>query len=613
MGARSTAGSRRRNLALVVVGASILSAGAGVLVGRRLQSPADAAAGAAAPDPSRITVPVERRSLESRLVANGDLEYQEPAPIRLAGPVGASAGATQIVTRAPALEAALAEGDVFMEVSGRPVFVFQGALPTYRSFEPGVTGPDVQQLEEALVRLGLDPGPVDTVYDDATEAALDQLYALRGYQSEGPTAEQRTQLRAAEKAVADAEAALTRAKADLATAGKPIAGSELLRQQQALQSAKDAVPAAEAAATRRNADAVAAVTAATTARDAAKAARDTAKSTLDAAKAPTAVSPATGLPYTTDELKPFEDDLAAKETALAQAETELRTAISDRDTTATEVAAAIEAARDALLLAQLTYDEAVAPKDTGAAGEAVFAAQQAVDQARADLLVQQSQVGTKMPAGEMVFLPTLPTTITEVTATLGKAPADPVATASSTQSQIRGRIGADDADLVRVGTRVAIELRDADLATTGVVADIEEPQGDGNGDGSGDGGGSDERLTILVQPDDPSVLADFIGFSVRLTITASSTDGEVLAVPVAALSVGADGESRVEVERSAGDEPGAVETVTVTVGLSADGYAEVTPVGASLVAGDRVVVGTDSGRRGSDDPSDSGDGEGSGG
>lgn len=609
MGARSTAGSRRRNLALVVVGASILSAGAGVLIGRRLQSPADAAADAAAPPASRITVPVERRALESRLVANGELEYQEPAPIRLAGPVGASAGATQIVTKAPELDAPLAEGDVFMEVSGRPVFVFQGTLPTYRSFEPGVTGPDVQQLEEALVRLGLDPGPVDTVYDDATEAALDQLYALKGYQSEGPTTEQRTQLRSAEKAVTDAEASLTRARTELTNAGKPLSGAELLRQQQALQSAKDAVPAAEATATRRNADATATVTSATATRDAAKAARDGAKAARDAARAPGAINPATGSPYTAEEWKLLDDDLAAKETALTQAENDLRRAISDRDATAVEVAAAIDAANDALLLAQATYDEAVAPKDTSAAGDAVMTAQQVLDQARADLMIQQSQVGTKMPAGEMVFLPTLPTTITEVGVVQGKAPADPVATASSTRSQISGRISADDANLVRVGTPVSIELRDADIATTGVVTDIREPSKDDGGNESGDGDGGDDRLTIVVQPDDPKLLSDYIGFSVRLVITASSTDGEVLAVPVAALSVGADGESRVEVERGTGDEPGAVETVRVTVGLSADGYAEITPVGGSLTEGDRVVVGTDSGRGDASDE-DSGDGSG---
>jgi peptidoglycan hydrolase-like protein with peptidoglycan-binding domain len=621
MSSTKAAGHRRRNLALFVVGASVASAAAGIVIGQQLQSPADAAAAAAAPEASRITVPVERRSLESRLIANGELQYDEPIPVRLTGSVGASAGSTQVVTKAPELNATVDEGMVLMEVSGRPVFVFRGDLPTYRSFEPGTTGPDVQQLEEALSRLGFDPGPVDTVYDDATEAALDALYLSAGYQSEGPTAEQRTRLRGAEKAVADAEAALTRANADVATAGKPISGAELLRQQQALQSARDAVPAAQATATRRNTDAATAVTAATTARDAAKTARDRARTARDAAIAAGAINPDTGVAYTSVEVRALEDDLAAKETALVEAEASLRRATSDRDTAAAEVAAAITSAQDALALAELTYAEAIAPKDVRTARDGVTAVQKQLDQARADLMIEQSQVGTKMPSGEMVFLPSLPTTLTEVAAVAGKAPADPAATASSTDSLIRGRISASDADLVRVGTEVAIELRDADVTTTGVVEKIEEPEtGDGNGGGGGGGGGDQGdgqgRLTLVVRPDDPSVLKDFIGFGVRLTVTVSSTDGDVLAVPVAALSVGPDGESRVEVERAAGDGDGAVELVAVTVGLSAEGYAEITPVGGAILQeGDRVVVGSDTGRRssgsdGSGDGSNSDEAEG---
>jgi hypothetical protein len=378
-----------RRLALLVVGVAIVSALGGVWVGSRLRSPAEAEADRKPPTASRITVPVTRQALSSTLALSGEIQFAEPFPVRLAGSVGLGDGDTAVLTRLPELDAPLAEGDVVMEVSGRPVFVFQGALPTYRSFEPGVTGPDVQQLEEALVRLGLDPGPVDTVYDDATEAALDQLYALKGYQSEGPTSEQRTQLRAAEKAVTDAEASLTRATTELANAGKPLSGAELLRQQQALQSAKDAVPAAEATATRRNADATATVTSATSTRDAAKAARDAAKAARDAARAPGAINPATGSPYTAEEWRLLDDDLAAKETALTQAEHDLRRAISDRDATAVEVAAAIDAANDALLLAQATYDEAVAPKDTSAASDAVMTAQQVLDQARADLMIQE--------------------------------------------------------------------------------------------------------------------------------------------------------------------------------------------------------------------------------
>ena len=75
--------------------------------------------------------------------------------------------------------------------------------------------------------------------------------------------------------------------------------------------------------------------------------------------------------------------------------------------------------------------------------------------------------------------------------------------------------------------------------------------------------------------------------NVRVTIPVKSTHGKVLAVPVAALSAGPDGSSRVEVLRD-----GKVELIPVTVGLSADGYAQVTPVGrAKLSEGDQVVVG----------------------
>jgi hypothetical protein len=162
---------------------------------------------------------------------------------------------------------------------------------------------------------------------------------------------------------------------------------------------------------------------------------------------------------------------------------------------------------------------------------------------------------------------------------------------------------------VQLPAPVTIELRDVGISTTGVLTEIKKQteggdDGSGGGDGSSDGAG---RLVIVVQPDDPKVLNDYIGFPARITISVSSTDGEVLAVPVAAISVGADGESRVEVERNEGDGPDAVEIVKVTVGLTAEGYAEITPVEAgALQRGDRVVVGEDRRRSGRADTSDGG-------
>jgi hypothetical protein len=77
------------------------------------------------------------------------------------------------------------------------------------------------------------------------------------------------------------------------------------------------------------------------------------------------------------------------------------------------------------------------------------------------------------------------------------------------------------------------------------------------------------------------------GQNVRVTIPVEATQGEVLAVPLAALSAGAGGESRIEVQRADDN----VERVAVEVGLAAGGYAEVRAVRGSLEEGDLVVVG----------------------
>jgi hypothetical protein len=82
--------------------------------------------------------------------------------------------------------------------------------------------------------------------------------------------------------------------------------------------------------------------------------------------------------------------------------------------------------------------------------------------------------------------------------------------------------------------------------------------------------------------------ASLVGTSVKLSIAVESTQGKVLAVPIGALSVAADGTSRVQVDRG-----GRTRFVTVVPGLAAQGFVEVTPTrGGRLEAGDLVVVGS---------------------
>jgi multidrug efflux pump subunit AcrA (membrane-fusion protein) len=584
-----------------VVLVAALSAVAGAIVGSRLKSPADAAGEREAPAASRITVPVERRALTSALTLAGEIQFAEPTPIKLAGPVGIDAGASQVVTRVPEIDQQVAEGEVLLDVSGRPVFVLQGDLPMYRALTLGSEGADVAQLEQALARLAVDPGLIDTVFDGATAAALDAFYSSIGYPSVGPSAEDSDRLRELRDAVTTAEDNVRRAETDLANAGNRVEGAELLALEQAVAQARDQVPRAQAQAQRNNETAAAAVRNATTSRDAAAVVRDTAQARLDLALTPEAVDPDTGSPYTADEIAVRQAELAQAEDALAQASTALSDAQAQQVNVISQGQAEVRAASDARALAEAQLADAQRPPDTSTAQQALDDARLALDQTRAEYEQVAGSTGTRLPPGEVVFVSQLPSTVTEVTVAVGGAATDVLLTLSSAETHVLARVARADSDLVKVGADVNIELRDFDLEFAGKVASIGQPE-ESEAGGSGSG-----RLEVTVTPDDPEVLRDYVFSSVRIVIGIASTGEDVLVVPVAAVSVGGDGSSRVEVEREpiTNDDQGSTDIVRVEVGLTAQGLVEITPIDASLVEGDRIVVGTESSERRNRSDSDS--------
>lgn len=582
-------GRSRRRRALAVVAVAVASAVAGVVVGGRLKSPEDRAAERRPPRASRITVPVARRTLSSRLTLAGEIAYAEPTPIKLAGAVGIESGETGVLTRLPELEQQVTEGHVLLEVSGRPVLVLQGVLPTYRSIGPGAVGADVLQLEEALQRLGLEPGTVDTTFDAATEAAIERLYTASGYTAIGPSAEEDDRLRAARTAVTDAENAVRDAQNALDEARETASGAALLGLQQAVAQARDAVTAAEHAAQRDNDAAAAAVTNATATRDTAVSTRDATKRLLETAAAPGAIDPATGEAYTSDEIEMRRVAANDAQAALTEAEAALASATAQKTATAAEGTTAVKQAKDARALAEAQLADATKAPDTSAQQRALDDATANLAEATADLAETEAAVGIRIPAGELVFAPTLPSTVTSVEGIVGAAlPAEAVATISSSLTQIVGRVSRADAGLVQAGNRVTVELRDADVSFTGTIASIGNPPTAGSDGESG-------RQQVIVTPDDPAAMASHVNSAVRIVVDIASTGGEVLVVPMAAVSVGGDGSSRVEVE----DEPitddgdGSTRFQEVDVGLSADGMVAVTPRGGSLEEGERVVVGAE--------------------
>jgi hypothetical protein len=148
---------------------------------------------------------------------------------------------------------------------------------------------------------------------------------------------------------------------------------------------------------------------------------------------------------------------------------------------------------------------------------------------------------------------------------------------SNLQLAVDSAVSANDAKLIRVGAPAVISQPDLGITATGEVTQIATTPGTNGVD--------PQRFYLEVTPKDAP--AALVGTSVVLTITVNSTETDVLAVPVAALSVAADGTSRVEVK--AGD--GTTHFVAVTPGLTAKGLVAVVPAGA-LAAGDLVIVGT---------------------
>ena len=167
-------GPQHVRLPIVALAAVILLAGGGWVAAQQIKSPAQVAADTAAPTASLVTAAVERRSLSTEVIVRGTGRYGKPQPISL--PSSALKTSTQVISRIAKPDAGPARALVAMTVSGRPVFVLQGATPMHRDIGPGDSGEDVRQLERALARFGYSPGGVDGRYDGSTAAAVAQMY-----------------------------------------------------------------------------------------------------------------------------------------------------------------------------------------------------------------------------------------------------------------------------------------------------------------------------------------------------------------------------------------------------------------------------------------------------
>ena len=574
--------SRRIKMLSAVLMAVAAAAALALVAGSRIESPADAAARTAPPVPSPILVPVEKRVLGSNIITRGTARFGLPQPVSIApSTLKAAAG---LITTLPARGTQVPEGGVLLTASGRPVFVLQGDIPAFRDLVPGLSGEDVRQLEKALARMRFDPGPVDGHYDQQTAAAVARWYKSKGWEPFGPTRDQLAAVRTLEREAGDA------AKAALAASAAAAAAAPAVESARAT-AAHNARAAAAELATR-----LAELPGLETGRDSdlsltLQNERAKAEHANTAAETELAAQIADEAFISLDPRQPETARRAAKakvELARAAAHKtrlEGRAAVLAAERATAQVGGKIERAETAVASARLAEKSVRVEGDRlvqvalDAQRLAEFDARLADERLRplaADLALARQKLGVQVPVDEIVFIRALPVRVEEVKAAVGAAATGPVLSVTDNQLSIDSALPLEAAPLVKAGMKVAIDEQALAVNATGVVQTIAATPGTRGVDGF--------HIYFETRVDPTPVRLD--GFSVRLTIPIKSTNGAVTAVPISALSLAADGSSRVQVQDNTG-----LNYVVVKPGLSADGFVEVTPTAGKLEPGQLVVVG----------------------
>jgi peptidoglycan hydrolase-like protein with peptidoglycan-binding domain len=233
--------------------------------------------------------------------------------------------------------------------------------------------------------------------------------------------------------------------------------------------------------------------------------------------------------------------------------------------------AAAAAARLAGELAIRTATDAQTAAERAARLAADSAARIAVD-----LNLARDKTGVQVPVDEIVFIPAVPVRVEQINVVLGDPAGGPVLTVTNNQLAIDSSLALDEAPLVKPGMPVTIDEPDLGIKATGVVERVADTPGTFGVDGF--------HIYFEVFVDETPTTLE--GFSLRLTIPVKSTEGMVTVVPVSAVSLAADGTSRVQVDNN-----GSLEFIVVEPGLSADGFVEVTAVNGTLTPGQLVVIG----------------------
>lgn len=572
--------TQRRVLAIIAA-VAVLSAGVTWAAASTLQSPDERAASTEAPEAGPVAVPVESRTVRSGLVGRATILFEDALGLEAGagggGEGGGGGGAGTVVTTAPPdVGTEVGSGEAVFAVAGRPTLVLTGRLPAWRDMVGGDTGPDVEQLQAALVELGrLTEQQADGTYGAATASAIEAVYAAAGYPAPERPDGSADALDTAIDSLDAAEQALAQARRSSGGDGGPLR-SQRLQAEAAVNAAADALQLARATRQQALEPLVAAAEAQRVALDEADADLEAAREALDE------LEQQEDPPAGDDELAAARQAVAQAEQARAEVAAARAEALDVLEIAQLEQDAQVEQAEAQLAIARAQLDEllsgagGIGGEEDGGVGPDIDAL--VADRDRAADAVAEARLAALTPfrQAEVAFVPRLPRLVQSRSAEVGDLADGAVATLAG--ARLTASVPVPTADLDEVTEGQSVVLDDGEVEYASTVTSIPSAQ-DGN----------TVEVTLTLTDDDLDA-NELEGRNLRATFSSGDTREDVLAVPLAALGSDTDGRERVLVVD--GDDDTDVTSVVVEAGEADGGMVEVVPVEeGTLAAGDLVVVG----------------------
>ena len=171
-GQRLVAGSLTRRAGAVASAVALLAVAIGIVIA--VEGPGSSR-GAGSSSGASGSATVQRRDLVATDTQSGTLSYADPQTIynRITGTI------TQLAPIGSVVE----PGQTLYRVDNSPVELFDGSVPAYRDLSPGVNnGPDVQELNRNLVKLGFGGGQIaiNDIWQAGTTSAVERWQGSLG-------------------------------------------------------------------------------------------------------------------------------------------------------------------------------------------------------------------------------------------------------------------------------------------------------------------------------------------------------------------------------------------------------------------------------------------------